>query len=112
MSVQPLHTPAAATPASFADLAFNAHPNHGSGEQARMFWPNGYGVSVIRSPYSYGGPAGLYELAVFVGDADSHELTYDTPIADDVEGHLSPDAVSRLMAAVAALPPTASAGAV
>ena len=27
-------------------------------------FPNGYGASVIKGPYSYGGPDGLWELAV------------------------------------------------
>jgi hypothetical protein len=94
----------ATTQATFADLQFNdrggAHP---MGEQAKFFFPNGYGVSVIRGQHSYGGLQGLYELAVLMGDADDFELTYDTPITDDVEGHLSPDDVSRLMAEVAAL---------
>lgn len=56
------------------------------GEQYVYKFPNGYGASVIRSHMSYGGSAGLFELAVL--GADGH-LTYDTPVTDDVLGHLS-----------------------
>ena len=89
---------------AFADLQFETHAAHGSGTRAVKFFPNGYGVSVICTPYSYGGDDGLYELAVLKGDADAgYALTYDTPVTSDVEGHLTPDDVSRLMAEVAAL---------
>jgi hypothetical protein len=33
------------------------------------------------------------------------ELVYDTPVTNDVEGHLTPDDVTRLMKEVEALPP-------
>ena len=91
----------------FADLDFKPHPNW-DGIQALAFFPNGYGVSVIKSDHSYGGPSGLYELAVLEGDADKSSLTYDTPVTSDVEGHLTPEMVSDLMAQVQALPPALS----
>ena len=46
---------------------------------------NGYGASVIKHDYSYGGRDGLWELAVLKDD----ELCYTTPITEDVIGHLS-----------------------
>ena len=60
------------------------------GIQARIFFDNGYGASVIRSPYSYGGNQGLYELAVI----KDNNLCYDTPITDDVLGYLTEDQVT------------------
>ena len=33
-----------------------------------IFFPNGFGASVISGKYSYGGPEGLYELAVLRGN--------------------------------------------
>ena len=89
---------------TFEDLTFVPHPNHGLGVQATAFFPNGYGVSVVKSQYSYGGEAGFYEAAVFAGDAENHSLTYDTPITDDVEGWLSPEAVTEFVQKVEALP--------
>jgi hypothetical protein len=36
-----------------------------------------------------------------------NQLVYDTPVTNDVEGHLTPDDVTRLMKQVEALPPRA-----
>jgi hypothetical protein len=90
---------------TFDDLTFVTHPNHGLGVRATAFFSNGYGVSVIRSKYSYGGEDGFYEAAVFAGDAANHALTYDTPVTNDVEGWLSPEAVTEFVQKVEALPP-------
>lgn len=91
---------------TFEDLSFSA--GRGGGVVARAFWPNGHGVSVIRTPYSYGNENGLYELAVLAGTEADFSLTYDTPITSDVEGHLTTDAVTGLMQRVAALPDRAA----
>jgi hypothetical protein len=87
--------------AGFVDLEFKPHPNWKDGIQARVNFPNGYGASVVRGAYSYGGPAGLYELAVITADG---ELVYDTPITDDVLGWLSEDSVTKALAEIEALP--------
>jgi hypothetical protein len=89
---------------AFTYLTFQPHPNHPGGVRARVFYPNGYGASVIQSRYSYGGDKGLYELAVLRGTANDCDLCYTTPITDDVEGYLSPEAVSALLVRIAALP--------
>jgi len=84
---------------TFNDLKFDQHPNlgHADGVQARMNFDNGFGVSVVKSPYSYGGENGLYELAVF---KDGH-IHYDNPVANgDVVGYLRPEDVSDAMAVI------------
>jgi hypothetical protein len=58
-------------------------------------------VSVIQTPYSYGGDAGLYELAVMAADGD---IAYDTPITDDVLGYQTKEQIEQLLADVEALP--------
>ena len=63
------------------------------GIQARIFFDNGYGASVIRSPYSYGGNQDLYELAI----TKDNNLCYDTPITDDVLGYLTEDDVTKYL---------------
>lgn len=93
---------------TFEQLDFKPHPN-GDGVQARVFFENGYGASVIRSPFSYGGSDGLYELAVLAGDEKRSQLTYDTPITDDVLGHLTPAAVTEILGWIEALPARATA---
>ncbi len=79
---------------TFKDLEFNEHPNHLGGVQARISFENGYGASVVCTPYTYGGDKGLYELAVL--DSEGH-LTYSTPVTNDVEGYLSEDDVTNLL---------------
>lgn len=71
------------------------------GAQWRFTFDNGFGASVVRSDMSYGGPAGLWELAVF--GQDGH-LNYDTPITDDVLGWLTEAAVADILRSIAALP--------
>lgn len=80
----------------FTDLEFEPHPDW-EGTQAVKFFENGYGVSVIMSPYSYGGPDGLYEIAVIKGLEDEWEICYDTPITDDVMGYLTKEDVETVL---------------
>lgn len=66
------------------------------GEQYIFRFPNDYGASVIRNPYSYGGDKGLWEIAVakFYGDGDNDwDIDYDTDITDDVLGGLTDEDV-------------------
>ena len=71
---------------------------------------NGYGVSIICNEYSYG-----LELAVLAWDGtwddnnnepkkiNSYSITYDTPITDDVVGHLNADTLKETINQVKAL---------
>lgn len=73
------------------------------GEQHVYRFANGYGASVIRGPYTYGGPEGLYELGVIVFDGDNWELTYETPLTSDVVGHLDVPGLAATLVRIAAL---------
>lgn len=79
---------------TFKDLKFDPHPNHMGGVQAIAKFDNGYGASVVCTPYTYGGKEGLYELAVL--DNDGH-LTYDSPITNDVLGYLTQQDVTEVL---------------
>jgi hypothetical protein len=79
---------------TFKDLEFVEHPSHIEGVQARIQFDNGYGASVVKTPYTYGGDRGLYELAVL--DSEGH-LTYATSVTDDVIGYLRPEDVTDVM---------------
>ena len=59
-----------------------------------MHFQNGYGASVIKHDYSYGGKSGLWELAVLdnMGQVDS-----TTQITNDVIGHLTWDRVEKYL---------------
>ena len=85
----------------FSDLNFQPHSNYpDSGIAARHFFPNGYGISVVRFPGSYGADEGLYELAVLQGLEDEWEICYDTPITDDVMGYLTIEDVETVLTQV------------
>ena len=62
---------------------------------------NGWGASVVQGPYTYGGPDGLFELAVLDSNG---RLNYDTPVApDDVLGYLTTEDVKEKLAQIANL---------
>ena len=89
----------------FTELDFENFNYLGSADavQAKHFFPNGYGVSVVRHPGSYGFREGLYEVAVIKGKEDDWELCYDTHITDDVIGHNDEKEVETIMKNVQSL---------
>ena len=66
---------------------------HNGGVQKVYEFDNGYGASVIMHQGSYGFSKGLWELAVL----ENGELCYDTPITNDVIGHLSEAEVNKYL---------------
>jgi hypothetical protein len=79
----------------FEDLEFDKLTDpFMSGVRSRMMFENGFGVSVVSHTYSYGGKDGLFEVAVLDKDGD---LTYNTPVTNDVIGYLNPDEVTDIM---------------
>lgn len=82
---------------TFKDLYFREHINDPEEIQAKIFFINGFGASVIRTRFSYGGGAGLYELAVVKGDENNWHITYSTQITDDVLGHLTEEDVTEYL---------------
>lgn len=85
----------------FKDLEHKDHSTGLGGTMSRMEFDNGYGVSVVRTPHTYGGDKGLFELAVLDGEG---RLCYDTPITDGVMGYLTEESVTGIMVDVQALP--------
>ena len=65
----------------------------------REFYENGYGVSVISSEFSYG-----LELAILRGNQENAEICYDTPITNDVCGHLDSETLAEIIKDIKALP--------
>ena len=64
------------------------------GFRKRYLFENGYGASVVKHSFSYGGERGLFELAVINKDGD---LVYDTPVTDSVIGFLNQEDVDSLL---------------
>ena len=87
----------------FSDLDFYPHGNMPDGIAARYFFPNGYGVSVVQFPGSYGAEEGLYEVAILKGLEEDWEICYDTPITDDVIGYQSVEDIDNLLSQVESL---------
>jgi hypothetical protein len=82
----------------FSDLNFQPHCNYpDTGVQAKHFFGNGYGVSVVQFPGSYGYSTGLYEVAILKGVAEDWNICYSTAITDDVLGHQSEEEVEVLL---------------
>ena len=94
----------------FKDLKFKPHQMDSEGIHAVELFPNGYGISVCRfklqgipefgtsSRYgSYTSNENEFEAAVLIGEPDNWSICYNTPITDDVLGHLSEDDVTELM---------------
>lgn len=69
------------------------------GVQYVFRFENDYGASVIKHFGSYGHRLDLWELAVIKFDDESGDwdLTYTTPITNDVEGYLTDDEVRILL---------------
>jgi hypothetical protein len=88
---------------NFGDLAFYPHGNMPDGIAARHFFPNGYGVSVVQFPGSYGYEEGLYEVAILKGLKEDWEICYDTPITDDIIGYQSMGDIDNLLSQVESL---------
>jgi hypothetical protein len=82
---------------NFSDLNFQPHPVDAGGVQAKHFFDNGYGISVVRFKYSYGYEQGLYESAVLKGTEEKYEICYDSVITDDVLGYQTEEEVEVLL---------------
>lgn len=84
-----------------SDLTFKTHPAGLGGTQAHVYFPNGYGASVITGSYFYTSQHCPYEVAVLNADGS---LCYSTPITDDVIGYCTAEEVEELLAKIEALP--------
>lgn len=65
-----------------------------NGYQLLYKFDNGYGASVVKHDYSYGGKDDKYEIAVLDQDG---ELCYDTPITSDVIGYLTMSEANKIL---------------
>ncbi|EAC5807541.1 hypothetical protein AABU47_002058 [Listeria monocytogenes] len=68
-------------------------------EQVLYKFPNNYGASVILGPYTYG-----LELAVIYFSNENWDIDYDTPITNDVLGHLDKESLKQALEDIYNLP--------
>jgi hypothetical protein len=78
---------------TFEDIDFERNEDL-DGVVGRIMFDNGFGASIVRHIMSYGGKLGLYELAILDKEGD---LTYDTPVTNDVIGYLTPEKVTNYL---------------
>lgn len=64
-----------------------------NGVQHVYKFDNGYGASVVKHDFSYGGKNGLWEIAVL----NEGDLCYTSGITEDVIGHLSWNNVEKYL---------------
>ena len=81
----------------FRDLNWESHPTGLGGRQAKVFFPNGYGASVVFGDVFYSNGLDTYELAVLKGTEDDWDLTYESGLTEDVFGHLSEVDVTEIL---------------
>jgi hypothetical protein len=74
-----------------------------SAKAARVFFPNGYGASIISGLCFYTDKDRPYELAVLCGNAEHAGMDCTTPITNDVVGYLTDKDVDDLLNRIALL---------
>lgn len=95
---------------TFKDLVFGPHPT-GPGLQAKIFFDNGYGVSVVRFKTIFHNRYGSYtsnesewEIAFLRGQPENWKIVFHEPFPDGVEGHLDEKRVTECMELIQKLP--------
>lgn len=71
--------------------------------QAKVFFQNGYGASVIYGYGVYGTDEAPYELAIIKGNDEDFEIIYDTPITDNVVSYQTAEQITELLEKIEAL---------
>lgn len=75
-------------------------------KRARVHFHNGYQLSIISGPFSYGGSDGLFEIAIFNNAGNYQPQLFDEPdMDDDVLGYLTEQEVIHYINKVGALEP-------
>ncbi|ACK41279.1 hypothetical protein AB349_02745 [Listeria monocytogenes] len=83
----------------FKEYVINNKNENFFNEQILYKFPNNYGASVILGPYTYG-----LELAVISFSNENWDIDYDTPITNDVLGHLDKESLKQALEDIYYLP--------
>lgn len=87
----------------FSDLKFVPHNISNGGIKSTHFFDNGYGISVVRFPGSYGYKDNLYECAVVKGTPKAWNICHDTSVTDGVIGYCDESEVEDLLEQISRL---------
>ncbi|ARM74291.1 hypothetical protein LMxysn_2656 [Listeria monocytogenes] len=83
----------------FKEYAINNKNENFFIEQILYKFPNNYGASVVSGPFTYG-----LELAVIYFSNKNWDIDYDTPITNDVLGHLNKESLKQALEDIYNLP--------
>ncbi|EOY6141508.1 hypothetical protein ACP9HJ_002795 [Listeria monocytogenes] len=83
----------------FKEYAINNKNENFFNEQILYKFPNNYGASVVSGPFTYG-----LELAVIYFSNKNWDIYYDTPITNDVLGHLNKESLKQALEDIYNLP--------
>jgi hypothetical protein len=86
---------------TFDDIVFKPHPI-GDGVQGKVFFPGGYGISVVRFKVFGSGSYTSndvedYEVAILKGTEDDWEICYDTHFTSDVLGYQTKEDINKIL---------------
>jgi hypothetical protein len=88
---------------TFEDIKFKPH-QIGNGVQGKLFFPGGYGISVVRFKSPFGGNGSYtsndvedYEVAILKGDENDWEVCYDTHFTSDVLGYQTKEDINKII---------------
>lgn len=74
------------------------------GTQKIIRFSNGYGASIVNHSFSYGTEMAVIQFSNSDSNINNFHICYDTPITDDVLGHLSEEDVQHYLNIIELLP--------
>lgn len=87
---------------TFDDIVFTPH-KVGEGSQGLIFFPGGYGLSVVRFKIPESPRYGTYcdgntwEVAILKGTKDQWEICYDTELTSDVLTYQTKEDINKII---------------
>jgi len=87
---------------TFDNIEFKPH-GVGNGVHGLIFFPGGYGLSVVRFRHPFGGGSYTsndtedYEVAIIKGTKNQWEICYDTKLTNDVLGFQTKEDINKII---------------
>jgi hypothetical protein len=87
---------------TFNDIEFIPNKS-GNGLHGLIFFPGGYGLSVVRCKIPYSNRYSSYadddtwEVAILKGTKDQWEICYDTELTNDVLGYQTEEDINKII---------------
>jgi hypothetical protein len=87
---------------TFDDINLEPH-SMGYGVHGKIFFPNGYGLSIVRFRSPFGGGSYTsddredYEVAIIKGTKDKWDICYETNLTDNVLARQSKEDINQII---------------